>query len=172
MRVRHRILLAALAVGVVVAVVVLTLPAGHKDNTPKLSFTLGGYTNNIPANDGSTPKIAIVKFTNLSTGPLILKGYDVIFEREHFGERVGASPPGVELDPGNSATVSVLVCLYDRPGGKPPFGSNTESWRLVCVLERRTLANKVRAKLLRLPLIGRRIAPPVHYSITSEWFAP
>jgi hypothetical protein len=168
---RVRIFLAALALAVVATVMVLIWSSGPKDMTPQISFTLLGYTNNIATLDGSTPKIAMVKLTNPGTGPLVVTHYEVVFERKHATERVGSSIHGADLNPGRSATFSVLVCLYDRPGGKPPVGSKTENWQLVCVLERRTLSNRIRRALLHWPVVCRYIAPPTRYSITSEWFS-
>ena len=164
MSVRRRILLAALAVGVVGTLVVPIWSAGPKDSTPKLEFTLLGYTN-------ATGKFAIVKVTNRDQHAISMREMESVVDNPQQHRLSGLIFGNSTLGVGCSRTTSVPVLkVFSSVSETQTFGSATNRWRVWCYLERATLSNKMRRRLCELPWIGQQIDLPAVYQVKSDWF--
>src|SRR5690242_20193314 len=104
MSVRRRILLAALAVGVVGTLVVLVWSVVPKDAKPKLSFGISGYTT-------VGGKHATVTVTNLSDQNVILSRYTILFETKSSEVMPMFDLRSLSVPPRSSATFSASLFL-------------------------------------------------------------
>jgi len=150
MSVRRRILLATLALGVVGTLVVLIWTSGPKDATPKLSFVLVGYTNNVG-------RCGIVRVTNCGTSAVCLTAMGMAFENEFTVKYPFHFPWPMVLKAGESTTGGFTIETNPR-------------WRACYWVKRDSWSNRFRPRLQKLPLIGSRIELYDEYKITSDWF--
>jgi len=157
MSVRRRILLAALAVGVVGTVVVLIWTLEPKDSTPKLEFTLLGYTN-------SFLKEGVVRVTNCEQRPIGISALGAMFDNDKAPYVFALTDSLIVLKCGESWTNSLLIDPTN-------YGRDPRSrWAAFYYVERSTFSNRLRIKLRNLPVIGRHIKPPAKWQVTSDWF--
>jgi hypothetical protein len=150
MTVRRRILLAALAL-VVIATACHRRVVGPEDSTPKLSFTLCGYSN--------SSQSRVVAVTNCERCTVSLNDIRIQLEGEQLGLPSTTLPLPVTLSGGSSRTISLPVYI-------PPDVGSHAARQVGCFVQRETFANKLRRKM---PLIGR-IDDPQSYHIPSEMF--
>ena len=124
---RRRILLAALAVGVVGTFVVPIWSAGPKDSTPKLGFTLRGYTTTTLVPAGNNAKLATITVTNCGDNPATLERFSILFESERFEPLHIASRERTNIAPGHAYTMTAIVYIDSASGsGLDGFGSTTD----------------------------------------------
>src|SRR5262245_44055244 len=102
---RVRIFLAALAVGVVGALVVLIWWAGSEESAPKLGFTLRGYTTTTLVPAGNNAKLATITVTNCGDNPATLERFSILFESERFEPLHISSRERTNIAPGHACTM-------------------------------------------------------------------
>jgi len=168
---RVRIFLGAVAVGVVAGVVVLIWPSGPKDPTPKLSFTLSGYTNFAVGRSNAREICAVVTVVNRGDCPVTVSAYAISPDMRIGNPANSFTPLGTNLTVGSSCNISPALCWVEESlSATRYFFRITGRWQLHCLMEPQTVSNKLRKRLKRVPLIGPHIGPPSSCTVTSDWF--
>src|SRR5690242_19364913 len=119
MSVRRRILLAALAVGVVAIVVVLIWAEGRKDKTPKLEFTLLRHADPVE-------KDPAVVVSNLGRRSDSVRGFKILCESGESGQFGGSWVQPIVLGPDGSNRLGL------PPHSAPFSGAERTRWRVQC----------------------------------------
>ena len=157
MRVRHRILLAALGLGVVGVLVVFVWSESRKDSRPKLSFTPSVITN-------GTERFFKARVKNNESCTVILCWWYVGYEGSGALTPAAGFSASTRLAKGESVTISFPVeeTFLAKVGGR--------RWQVLCCADRETSFGRFRRRLASLPLLNRIIKARPQVWIRSELF--
>ena len=162
MTVRRRIILAALAVGVVGILGTLIWAASSEETVPKISFSLSRDPNHLSRAPNAGTELAIINVTNCGVHTVSLRDWGLDYAGREIVPLYSPSCNQFTVRGSNS---------FQLPFVTPPefsYRFTVLPWHVWCAVERETWSNKLRRKIRNLPLVGSALGKPHRYYISGH----